>query len=941
MHKDQASQDSMLINAYRESPNSKLAQVLSSRISEVSKLEEFLTLEPQLIYRILQECERIPATDVIEIVQNILYHQKIDVAECVSNINTDRERVIDHFKDDPIAGYNDSDISYSQDDQQSKLERLERIVNSQQREIAALTDRFNNFESTSEDTSVLNIVKNLIQKYETQEKNIITLRRFVDSLMEKVNNLSADIHRADGYGNRKVQFGGEPDSLSSSSLNTTSDQHQTSQSSNSQYSQHSGQAAPLHTVQSVSPQVSPKVVPQNIRQAPQTSPGLPRVPSSPQPQPLRQLAGTPISQQLGVPHQPTRARAESPGSYIQSQFRGLHQSPLSFSMRQDLSKTARHALSPQRTPIDYEKQFSKTMTSSMLQASLSSPPRPASQQVPFSYSRTPPSLPVGKHRQNLNQSQEIVYTGETTDAQTSSSQDRLSFNKNENDTPSFSRTTGHISGGKISLIEAEINARSFMPAHKNFNKYANEIIYINGKKPEGINEVDPNERCNILSSPDGDLLGLNINKYGSKDTLFNPSPDVRPNHPKGSSSYGEDPGLPGRKRNLPHHGHYQSGSVSSNFYNSYSLFSDNVSYGDGGVGGMTSTYSIDSCEFEIEMPSIDDIIEAECNCPWSDDIFSACLSHNTQLVMDLVKENPTRVRARNPQMDYVVPLHLAAKQGDNEMIKIFVKAGSDINEIDSKGWTPIFYAAQEGQYDTCRFLITCGARTAQKDVNGWTPVYVAAVNNRADLLELFFKNGASIDSTDRHHIRSPLQWAAVHGNISACSVLLQRGANVEAKDKEGLTPLLISAQHGHSDLTRLFCIKGAKIDATDEEGRTPLYWSVRNNHPDCVTVLLSAGANVNVSDMNGVPLIFTAVKYGSIELVELLIIQGATKTKLDKCNNNLLHIAVERGDKSMVEHLIAKGISTLSKNSQGMTPLDVARERGRSDIISAFENKPR
>src|SRR5690348_11029012 len=69
-------------------------------------------------------------------------------------------------------------------------------------------------------------------------------------------------------------------------------------------------------------------------------------------------------------------------------------------------------------------------------------------------------------------------------------------------------------------------------------------------------------------------------------------------------------------------------------------------------------------------------------------------------------------------------------------------------------------------------------------------------------------------------LSSGLLSAAASGKTDQVSTLLAKGANVEAKDKNGRTPLMLAAQHGHADTVRLLLSKGAKADARDRSGWT-------------------------------------------------------------------------------------------------------------------------
>lgn len=85
--------------------------------------------------------------------------------------------------------------------------------------------------------------------------------------------------------------------------------------------------------------------------------------------------------------------------------------------------------------------------------------------------------------------------------------------------------------------------------------------------------------------------------------------------------------------------------------------------------------------------------------------------------------------------------------------------------------------------------------------------------------------------------------ATVEGNTDMVrSLLSSPGADVNATDERGSTPLLEAARYGHEDISRLLIAAGANLKAKDKDGKTALMLAVQNNHDDVVRVLKEAGA---------------------------------------------------------------------------------------------------
>jgi ankyrin repeat protein len=85
--------------------------------------------------------------------------------------------------------------------------------------------------------------------------------------------------------------------------------------------------------------------------------------------------------------------------------------------------------------------------------------------------------------------------------------------------------------------------------------------------------------------------------------------------------------------------------------------------------------------------------------------------------------------------------------------------------------------------------------------------------------------------------------ATIEGNTDMVrSLLSSPGADVNATNERGSTPLLEAARYGHDDVTRVLIAAGADIKAKDNDGKTALMLAVQGNHDEVVRVLKQAGA---------------------------------------------------------------------------------------------------
>ncbi|RYP43640.1 hypothetical protein DL768_009815 [Monosporascus sp. mg162] len=167
------------------------------------------------------------------------------------------------------------------------------------------------------------------------------------------------------------------------------------------------------------------------------------------------------------------------------------------------------------------------------------------------------------------------------------------------------------------------------------------------------------------------------------------------------------------------------------------------------------------------------------------------------------------------------------------------------------------------------------------------PLYAALTNSHRDAVEalLQLEHSASKDGitarlkygrdfTARKR-QTQLSWAAENGHKEIVQLLLDKGAETDAKDNGDQTPLWWAAEKGHKEIVQLLLDKGAKTDAKDNNGLTPLWWAAEKGHKEIVQLLLDEGAKTDTKDYNGRTPLREAAFNGHKETVQLLLDDGA------------------------------------------------------------------
>ena len=110
------------------------------------------------------------------------------------------------------------------------------------------------------------------------------------------------------------------------------------------------------------------------------------------------------------------------------------------------------------------------------------------------------------------------------------------------------------------------------------------------------------------------------------------------------------------------------------------------------------------------------------------------------------------------------------------------------------------------------------------------------------LISICLLFGACTQQRARNTQTDALFRAIVEGNTDMVKSLVSGpGADVNATDERGSTPLLEAARHGHEDICRVLIAADANLKAKDKDGKTALMLAVQGNHDDVVRVLKQAG----------------------------------------------------------------------------------------------------
>ncbi len=226
-------------------------------------------------------------------------------------------------------------------------------------------------------------------------------------------------------------------------------------------------------------------------------------------------------------------------------------------------------------------------------------------------------------------------------------------------------------------------------------------------------------------------------------------------------------------------------------------------------------------------------------------LFLAALNGHADVVRELLSVPGVDVNLG--QEKGATALFVAAQEGHLEVIKLLLDVhgiNPNLGTID-EGTTPLAVAAFLGRKDVVELLLTAwniDINIRQHD--GATALFTATQGNRHEVVELLITRGADVnlglldDSTSLTH-------SAFKGNIEVLKHLLQApGIRVNKRTKEGITALFYASKQGHAEAAELLLNKGADPELADENGVAPLHIACLLGYTGVVRALLNAGADM-------------------------------------------------------------------------------------------------
>jgi ankyrin repeat protein len=215
-------------------------------------------------------------------------------------------------------------------------------------------------------------------------------------------------------------------------------------------------------------------------------------------------------------------------------------------------------------------------------------------------------------------------------------------------------------------------------------------------------------------------------------------------------------------------------------------------------------------------------------------------------------------------------------------------------------------------------------------------------------MKLLLDRGAQVNARAKTKYTALMVAAQYQDSSAAIRLLLEHGAQVRAPQGESAPlfnahPLFLAAYAGNAEILPQLRDAGGQVEdpmiLIGTSSTTPLMGAVRYGNLAVARALVGIGASVNQTDGSGVSPLGRAALGNQVEMARFLIEQGADVNHVDKMGMTplLWAASIDFGDSAMIDLLLTSGAHTDAKSKAGLTAVDLARKYNHTHLIASLE----
>lgn len=253
---------------------------------------------------------------------------------------------------------------------------------------------------------------------------------------------------------------------------------------------------------------------------------------------------------------------------------------------------------------------------------------------------------------------------------------------------------------------------------------------------------------------------------------------------------------------------------------------------------------------------------------WARDDYHRRMADTRELVLQGYLQDSATARWLVQWSEDTTRLFGSALLGDRVALENMLRHGAPVDRRDALGHTPLMWAAIRGNTAVLDVLLRHGADPNAVDRQRSTALHLMADCDHVEALALLAQNGADVNRRDRAG-RTPLMIVVnrYYPEEGFAKMLIDHGADPNTRDMKGLTPLMVAAsslspdqvvgpaevvhEGDHAPIVEILVNAGAQVNARGPNGRTALMMAAKAGHLNSVRILLGHGADPALRDSDG------------------------------------------------------------------------------------------
>ncbi|QQR49310.1 ankyrin repeat domain-containing protein [bacterium] len=248
---------------------------------------------------------------------------------------------------------------------------------------------------------------------------------------------------------------------------------------------------------------------------------------------------------------------------------------------------------------------------------------------------------------------------------------------------------------------------------------------------------------------------------------------------------------------------------------------------------------------------------------------------------------------------------------------VLLELGANIHAVDNDNNTPLHIAACNGQVDVLKELLSHGADANARNNQGKTALHLAARNDKFLCLQALLEHDTNlgINAKDAKE-ETPLHTTAKHGSLQC--------------------------------LKKLINLNGIVIDVLNDNNNTPLYFAAYKGYAECVKILVEHGANATIRNNDNESAITIAATCNQTASLEELIIFNPEQCRQELATidlnlpgyqgNTLMHIVVQNEHTRCLNMLLDLNANFMFKNAAGLNSIECAVQNFSTCSLETFIN---